>query len=101
MSDNQLIDGICIQVQDTGSGIEPDKLQTIFSPYESTKKSANNVGLGLSIVSKIIKEHAGLISIESELNKGTTISVWLKLSNAPVATARQQTIFEINNSDFE
>ncbi|MGC6367010.1 MAG: sensor histidine kinase [Candidatus Marinamargulisbacteria bacterium] len=101
MSDNQLIDGICIQVQDTGSGIEAEKLQTIFSPYESTKKSTNNVGLGLSIVSKIIKEHAGLISIESELNKGTTISVWLKLSNAPVATARQQTIFEINNSDFE
>ena len=62
-------DHIKLIVQDKGEGISTENLQRIFEPYYSTKKSG--VGLGLSIVKKIIEEHGGKIEVESELGKGT------------------------------
>ncbi|MGC6367008.1 MAG: sensor histidine kinase [Candidatus Marinamargulisbacteria bacterium] len=101
LSNHQVVDGICIQVKDTGSGIAKDQIKFVFSPYESSKKDANNVGLGLTIVSKIIKEHAGLISIDSKLNYGTTVTVWLPTSGDTVSKTKQSDFFEINSEDFE
>jgi len=68
---------------DHGQGIRPENLDRIFDPYFTTKK--NGVGLGLATVHSIVKKHLGHISVESELGKGTTFSLWLPA--APSAAA--------------
>ena len=67
----------CVQVtiQDTGEGIEQEKLENIFDPFFSTKP--NGMGLGLSIVHRIIEEHQGDINVESEAGKGTSFTIIL------------------------
>jgi len=62
-------------VEDKGTGISAINLQRIFEPYYSTKKSG--VGLGLSIVKKIIEEHGGTIEVESKLGQGTRFIITL------------------------
>lgn len=66
-----------IQVADTGVGIPPKILPHIFDPFFTTKSTGP--GLGLAMVHKIIKQHGGQISVETELNKGTTFSILLPL----------------------
>jgi len=61
---------IAIVVEDTGSGIPAENLARIFEPYFSTKKSG--MGLGLAIVKRIIEEHGGTISVESEVGRGSS-----------------------------
>jgi len=62
-------------VADTGMGIEPDHLDRMFEPFFTTK--TNGTGLGLPITRRIVQEHNGLITVESEPNKGTTFSILL------------------------
>ncbi len=59
-----------IRVQDTGPGIAPEHLQRIFNPFFTTKP--DGLGLGLSVSQTIVGEHAGFLSVVSELGKGTT-----------------------------
>lgn len=71
-----------IMVQDTGPGIPEDELPHIFKRFYRTEKSRtrteeSGVGLGLSIVYWIVKNHEGDIEVESELGKGTTFRVYL------------------------
>jgi signal transduction histidine kinase len=70
---------IKISVIDTGKGIAPELLEKIFDPYFSTKTtvSQKGLGMGLAICYSIIKKHEGLISISSEVEKGTTVDVYL------------------------
>lgn len=67
-----------IDVTDQGEGIAVENLNKVFEPYFSTKRSG--VGLGLAICKNIIKEHDGKIEVKSELEKGTTFSVFLPKS---------------------
>jgi signal transduction histidine kinase len=64
-----------IETADTGEGIPPENLVKIFEPYFSTKETGT--GLGLAIVKKIVDDHSGTISAESELNEGTKFTVRL------------------------
>lgn len=66
-----------IAVIDRGSGIEPKYLESIFNPFFTTKPEG--VGLGLAIVSKIVDEHGGKMTVESEPNKGSIFRVYLPL----------------------
>jgi signal transduction histidine kinase len=73
-----------IDVTDRGSGIPPDRMETIFNPFFTTKQSG--VGLGLAIVSKIVNGHGGKMTVDSEPGKGSTFRVCLPLesvSNVP------------------
>ena len=60
-----------LEVQDEGSGIPKEMLSRMFEPFFSTKSQDKAVGLGLSVVYGIIKEHGGAIYAESEAGKGT------------------------------
>ena len=64
---------IAIKVQDTGYGISRDKLKDIFEPLFTSK--IYGPGLGLTFTLKVIQEHRGTISVESELGKGTTFTI--------------------------
>ena len=70
-------DGKYVQIKcmDTGVGIDPDKLEIIFDPFFTTKP--NGLGLGLSIVYRIIEEHDGDIHADSNIGQGTTFTVTL------------------------
>ena len=67
----------CITISDTGKGIAEDEMPRIFEPFFTTKKDGH--GVGLSIVSDIIKAHGGEVKVESKLGDGTTFNVELPL----------------------
>jgi two-component system sensor histidine kinase HydH len=62
---------VCIR--DTGSGIAPQNMAHLFEPFFTTKQ--NGTGLGLLITRRIIEEHRGTISVQSEPNHGATFSI--------------------------
>jgi PAS domain S-box-containing protein len=64
-----------ILVSDSGTGIPPDKLETVFNPFFSTKP--NGLGLGLSIVYRIIEDHSGDIQVNSRPSRGTQFRIYL------------------------
>ena len=70
-------DWCVLVISDTGIGIAPADRERIFAPFYSTK--SKGTGLGLSITRRIILEHGGLLACESELGKGTSMTVRLPL----------------------
>jgi len=75
----QIEDEVIIDIEDTGKGIAPSKLKTVFQPGYTTK--SRGWGLGLSLVKRIVEEfHKGKIFVlKSELNIGTTFRIMLKV----------------------
>jgi two-component system, NtrC family, sensor histidine kinase HydH len=70
------VDGFAeILVIDRGSGIDPENVESIFNPFFTTKP--DGVGLGLPIVSKIVDDHGGRISVESQPGEGSVFRVYL------------------------
>jgi two-component system, NtrC family, sensor kinase len=69
--------GVSIAVTDTGAGIPPDALGQIFEPFYTTKPLGEGTGLGLAISRDIIRDHGGLILVQSRPGHGSTFSVWL------------------------
>jgi signal transduction histidine kinase len=69
-----------VQVTDTGPGIAPEHLPQIFDCFFTTKEPGMGTGLGLSVSHSIIEEHGGRIEVTSELDQGTTFSVYLPLA---------------------
>jgi two-component system CheB/CheR fusion protein len=70
-----------IEVEDYGAGIPADELPHLFrSPYSKSRPSpGGGMGLGLAIAAEIVEAHAGSISVESEVGKGTRVTVRLPL----------------------
>jgi len=66
-----------LTVKDTGHGILPHLLEKIFEPYFTTKEPGKGTGMGLSIVHGIVKNYGGEITVQSEVNKGTSFHVYL------------------------
>ena len=66
-----------LTISDTGIGIPSAELSKIFEPFYTTKESGYGMGLGLSIVYGIIKQHNGDISVTSEPGHGTVITILL------------------------
>jgi len=69
---------IVVRIVDNGSGIEADKLDDIFTPFFSLK-GQKGTGLGLAVAKKIVEEHHGQITVDSQIGKGTTFTVTLPL----------------------
>jgi two-component system NtrC family sensor kinase len=68
---------------DRGIGIPQEDVTKLFEPFFTTKKKGNGVGLGLSVAYGIIQEHGGLIIVESEPGKGTTLDVRIPVDAPP------------------
>ena len=87
---------IKIQFTDEGTGMDQETLAKIFDLYFTTKGSGN--GLGMTIVNSIIKKHNGVIDIQSEVGKGTTVTVLLPLSveNVPANKQAEPTAIPTN-----
>jgi two-component system sensor histidine kinase PilS (NtrC family) len=68
-------DYAAIKVTDDGCGIEEKDLKNVFEPFFTNKEKGT--GLGLAIVSRIVDGYGGRLKIESQINLGTTVTVWL------------------------
>jgi signal transduction histidine kinase len=90
-----------ITIQDSGQGIKPENLEKIFDPFFTTKDTTRNsdpasikgTGLGLFIVRETIKRFGGRISVESEIERGTTFHIVLPaphVEEARVVTAKKE-----------
>jgi len=69
-----------INIADTGEGMTTEILQNIFVPFFTTK--VDGTGVGLSVSQKIVDDHGGHIKVKSELQGGTTFSIYLPIKNA-------------------
>ncbi len=74
-------DAVRIDVKDTGVGIPKENLSRLFTPFFTTKEKGKGVGLGLPVVHGIIERHEGKIEASSELNVGTTFSIFLEIKD--------------------
>ena len=76
-------DSVCIEVRDTGIGVEPANLENIFESFFTTKADENSPsgysgsGLGLAFCKKIVDAHDGYISVESKLREGSIFKITL------------------------
>jgi len=74
-----LDNNVCMEISDTGCGIEKENFKKIFEPFYTTKDLGTGTGLGLSVCLSIIESHGGKITVNSTINKGTTFIVFLPI----------------------
>lgn len=74
-------DTAAIRIADQGTGIPPDKLDRLGSPFFTTKE--NGTGLGLTVCYRIVRNHGGRIGVESRQGEGTTFTLYLPVEGRP------------------
>ncbi len=72
---------VCIEIKDTGKGIDQENTVKVFDPFFTTKGTIGT-GFGLTISYNCIKKHGGNIAIESEKGKGTKVTIYLPIDNS-------------------
>ena len=76
-------DRVCIEISDTGPGIDENILPHIFEPFYTTKEEGKGTGLGLSLVYGIVGNHGGSIQAKSKPKSGSTFTVTLPIKSPP------------------
>jgi len=71
------VPGIVLEITDTGAGIPRELLPKIFDLFVTTKPSGKGTGLGLVVCQEIVKAHRGVIDIQSEVGRGTSVRIFL------------------------
>jgi signal transduction histidine kinase len=82
-SAEETVEYICLCVTDTGTGMDEATRQHIFEPFFTTKPKGQGTGLGMPVVYGLMQSHNGLIDVQSELGKGTSISLFLPIPAGP------------------
>jgi PAS domain S-box-containing protein len=78
-----------LRISDTGSGIAPDVLPRVFDPFFTTKQAGHGSGLGLSQVHGFTHQSGGHVTIESELGRGTTVTMYFPRVDAEAVPAEE------------
>lgn len=82
--------GVAIEVQDTGPGLSPNEIATLFTRYgraaSAIKRGVPGTGLGLYISKAIAQAHGGRLEVQSEVGKGALFRLWLPLPPQTTAT---------------
>jgi signal transduction histidine kinase len=76
-------DYVCIQVSDTGHGIDRESLPHVFEPFFTTKSPSQGTGLGLAQVYGIVQQHGGFIDVDSVPGEGTSFKIYLPRMTNP------------------
>ena len=79
---------LVIEVADTGCGMTPEVKERAFEPFFTTKSVGKGTGLGLSQIFGFAHQSGGEVGIESELGKGTTVSIYLPRTEAKASNVR-------------
>ena len=81
---------VCLRVSDSGTGMDDDTRRQMFEPFFTTKVHGKGTGLGLSTCWGIARNAGGYIDVDSELGRGTTLSVFLPAIHDTVSEASQR-----------
>lgn len=91
---------IHISVRDNGIGIPVEQMEHIFEPFFSTKGPGKGTGLGLSVCYGIVRQHEGCITVESEVDKGTTVHVYVPVKAEEENSVKKEAVsFETLQGD--
>jgi len=86
------MDFVQVKVMDTGIGVPKEEQENIFKRFyrvdKSRSRDTGGVGLGLSIADWIANAHHGRIEVDSELNRGSTFTVYLPIQNASISNSQ-------------
>lgn len=83
---------VTVTISDTGSGMTADELTFATTPFYQGKQDSTRLGLGLPIVAQLVKETGGHLAIQSEIGRGTDVSIELPKWNDPLPTEQGRAI---------
>lgn len=81
---------VTIRVEDDGVGIPPDRIDKIFDPFYTTKRTGEGTGLGLSTAYGIVKQTGGFIFVDSKPGQGTVFTLYFPAHDGPVDDDQEQ-----------
>jgi PAS domain S-box-containing protein len=76
---------MCLELRDTGAGMDEETKARLFEPFFTTKPLGKGTGLGLAMVYGLVKQHGGYVVVDSDPGQGSRFGVYLPVGDAPVA----------------